>query len=194
MGRTDFGTAVSRVPIRCHEVKTRGVQQVSDGSGQELSVRRHDDAAGIGRDPPCCAALLPAPRRFQARSAAASARSKRRSNRPHALPPIESIDAGPRPWIREAARQHRHLCLPILVVEIKRMLPTINPHPPSREPVLGPRSARTRGGWVPPLPWYGRGARALASASPSPALRERVPSAARRVTACRLQVLGSHTS
>jgi hypothetical protein len=132
MGRTDFGTAVSRVPIRCHEVKTRGVQQVSDGSGQELSVRRHDDAAGIGRDPPCCAALLPAPRRFQARSAAASARSKRRSNRPHALPPIESIDAGPRPWIREAAGQHRHLCLPILVVEIKRMLPTINPHPPSR--------------------------------------------------------------
>jgi hypothetical protein len=43
------------------------------------------------------------------------------------------------------------------VVEIKRMLPSISPHPPSLEPVLGPRSARTRGGWVPPLPWYGSG-------------------------------------
>jgi hypothetical protein len=30
-----------------------------------------------------------------------------------------------------------------LVVEIKRMLPSINPHPPSPA------------GWVPPLPWYG---------------------------------------
>src|SRR5580704_13699026 len=32
------------------------------------------------------------------------------------------------------------------------------PHPPSPEPVLGPRSARTRGGSVPPLPRCGRGA------------------------------------
>src|SRR5215469_13914347 len=34
-----------------------------------------------------------------------------------------------------------------------------DPHPPSPEPVLGPRSARTRGGWVPPLPQCGRGCR-----------------------------------
>jgi hypothetical protein len=30
---------------------------------------------------------------------------------------------------------------------VNRMTPTINPHPPSPEPVLGPRFARTRGGW-----------------------------------------------
>jgi hypothetical protein len=38
------------------------------------------------------------------------------------------------------------------MVNTKQTMPPANPHPPSPEPVLGPRFARTRGGGSPPLP------------------------------------------
>ena len=66
------------------------------------------------------------------------------------------------------------------MVKTRPMFPIINPHPPSPQ------------GWVPPLPRCGRGASRLYICSPSLALRERVPSVARRVRASRYQVLGSY--
>jgi hypothetical protein len=67
-----------------------------------------------------------------------------------------------------------------LVVKIERKIPVAAPHPPS--PAAG--SPLSRGA--------GEGLCGCTSNSTSPALRERVPSASRRVRVPRYQLLGSH--
>jgi hypothetical protein len=79
-----------------------------------------------------------------------------------------------------------------LVIVVRQKIPPQNPHPPSPEPVLGPRFARTRGGLVLPLPRCGRGASSQMRNSPSPAVRKREPSGARRVRAPLDQALASY--
>src|SRR6266436_3090402 len=65
----------------------------------------------------------------------------------------------------------------IRVVKIKQKIPVANPHPPSL-PAGSPLSRDA-----------GEGLCGCTSSSPAPVLRERVPSAARRVRVSRYQVL-----